>query len=84
MRHDTTWGTEHEVEWLRGLGLYTAHGAYLGRPALLRGYLDALSRRMDWRGLDRDLVRAAAEGMLAEALGLDQQQQAAAQRPKEA
>ena len=52
---------EHELDFIRKLGTFSAQGKRLGRPELLKRYRETFFKR-DWGGLDTQRIIKAIDG----------------------
>lgn len=59
--------TRHELEFLDGLGTHSCRGPAVGRLALLQRYQVSLSYRASWSGLQRAVIEAHVQQLLAAA-----------------
>lgn len=61
--------TMAEIDFLRGLGSWSAAGERIGRIILLEKYVIASSRRVAWGGIDRERAIAFAKKELKKTNG---------------
>lgn len=59
--------TDHEIEFITNLGLYSDHSKNISRANLLRGYLDGASKRTAWGWIDKARVVSFAASELFKA-----------------
>lgn len=67
MTDRANYSTRNELEFIRNLGMYSAHSA--PRDELLSKYLQAAYERTDWGEIDSAVVIAAAEKALVHECG---------------
>ena len=66
MGDDTAWNTQHELDFLEGLGTHTSH-THDNPPTrlqLLTLYLEALPLRCKWENLSRSTIETACIQMI--------------------
>lgn len=63
--HGHTGAHTNEMVFIEYMGRFSAIGGKLGRPEILRRYIDACSRRVDWKGIGQHEVLAFARLQLA-------------------
>jgi hypothetical protein len=63
--HGHTGAHTNELVFIEHMGRFSNVGAKLGRAEILRRYIDACSRRVDWKGIKRADVILFAKDQLA-------------------
>ena len=58
------WNTEHEMQFIDGLGTYKLDGQPMRRVKLLRIYYKAAKRRSRWDHVDQEAVLKRVRGEL--------------------
>ena len=53
MSTSTSFSTEHEIEFIRSLGTNNKEAAKMPRHQLLRNYITASRKRVNWGAIDR-------------------------------